>query len=171
MQDHEQLALLLKSEAGFERIMELLLDKYRSYGEHRGKIDLHDASTIECEALNAFVSPKKFFKPPELSFKVSDFERAISESPYPNATLKAVLEAYFNQPIMTSSERNQRRQSLWEEFVGAILEKFRGTTCVDWLTAMFGSRKYGYHIVLTEYKADVRAAEALLSNVCHIFLS
>ena len=62
MQDHEQLALLLKSEAGFERIMELLLDKYRSYGEHRGKIDLHDASTIECEALNAFVSPKKFFK-------------------------------------------------------------------------------------------------------------
>ena len=168
MQDHEQLALLLKSEAGFERIMELLLDKYRSYGEHRGKIDLHDASTIECEALNAFVSPKKFFKPPELSFKVSDFERAISESPYPNATLKAVLEAYFNQPIMTSSERNQRRQSLWEEFVGAISEKFRGTTCVDWLTAMFGSRKYGYHIVLTEYKADVRAAEALLSNVCRV---
>ena len=168
MQDHEQLALLLKSEAGFERIMELLLDKYRSYGEHRGKIDLHDASTIECEALNAFVSPKKFFKPPELSFKVSDFERAISESPYPNATLKAVLEAYFNQPIMTSSERNQRRQSLWEEFVGAISEKVRGTTCVDWLTAMFGSRKYGYHIVLTEYKADVRAAEALLSNVCRV---
>lgn len=166
MQDHEQIALLLKNEAGFKRIMEHLLDKYESYGEHRGKIVLHDASTMECEALNSFVSPKNFFKPPELSLKVSDFERAISESPYPNATLKAVLEAYFNKPIVTSSERNQRSRSLYEKFVCHISEKFEGTYCDEWLKVMFDSKQYGYSSVLNEYKDDVSSAEALLSNVC-----
>ena len=166
MQDYEQLALLFKREPGFERIMKYLLDKYQSYGEHRGKIVLHDASPGECEAVNAFVSPKKFFKPPELSLKVTDFERAIGESPYPNATLKAVLEAYFNKPIATFSERNRISRSLYEKFVGDISDKFEGKYCADWLKAMFNGKQYGYNTVMNEYKSDDCSAKALLSNVC-----
>ena len=166
MTDTEQLVQIFKADKRFSRIMDRLREKYRSYGEHKGNITLKDATADECEALNCFILPKKYFKAPVITFSVKAFEEAISHTPYPRTTLKSVLESYYHEKIYTSSEKNNLEQKQLQEFIDRIKEKYSTDCCAEWLCHMSDTKKNGYPIFLNEYKADNRNAEILLENIC-----
>ena len=166
MTDTEKLVQIFKADKRFSRIMDRLKEKYQSYGEHKGNITLKDATADECEALNGFISPKKYFKTPVITFSVKAFEEAIFHTPYPHTTLKSVLEGYYHEKIYTSSEKNSLEQKKLQEFINRIKEKYSTDCCTEWLCHMSGTKKHGYLIFLNEYKTDNRNAEILLDNIC-----
>lgn len=166
MTDAKQLAAYFKANKRFHRIIDLLLKKYESYGEHNGKITLRDASADECEALNSFITPKEFYKPPVLSFRVQEFEKAIKGSRYSSASLKEVLEAYYDKSLFTSVEKKQISLAEYEAFVKKNLDKYNGKPCSEWLEHMFQKKRSGYTVVINEYKTNSYGCEKLLENVC-----
>ena len=166
MTDTEQLVQIFKADKRFSRIMDRLREKYQSYGEHKGNVTLKDATADECEALNCFILPKKYFKAPAVTFSVKAFEEAIYHTPYPHTTLKSVLESYYQEKIYTSSEKNSLEQKKLQEFFGRMKEKFRTDCCAEWLCHMSDTKKNGYPIFISEYKADNSNAEILLDNIC-----
>ncbi len=166
MSEAKQLADIFRKDKRFMRIMEQLLKKYESYGEHKGKIVLKDATAEECEAINSFLTPKKFNIPPNLSFQVPEFEKALKNTPYPSATLKSVLEEYYHKPLFTTAENHQLRQDEFERFRNQLEEKFIGLPCSDWVKEIFSKKSSGYVAIYNEYKADSDSAAKLLVNVC-----
>ena len=166
MTDTEQLVKIFQSDKRFSRIMDKLRGKYQSYGEHKGNITLKDATVDECEALNCFILPKKYFKAPVITFSVKAFEEAIHHTPYPHTTLKSVLESYYHEKIYTSSEKNSLEQKQLQEFIDRMKEKYSTDCCAEWLCYMSDTKKNGYPIFIHEYKADNRNAEILMDNIC-----
>lgn len=165
MTNAQQLANMLKENSAFDRIMQRLLAKYESYGEHKGKIQIRDATQEECDALNGFIAPKKSFRPPTVSLRIEDFEKAISETNYAPVAVKDLLEAYFHQNITTTAEQKQAARTEWNTFADRLLTRFHNTPYHEWLSALFRHKTKGYSQVFNEYHADKQAAEQLLIQV------
>ena len=158
MNKTREFADLLHKNKGLDRVMKLLLEKFERYGESKGKISLNDADKEECEALNAFLTPKKFYRPPEISFKISDFENAIKNSRYSEVSLKELLEEYFHRNIMKNSDKKKAEQVEIQDF----FEPFKD---IDWLSDMLTKKNGGYKLILNEYKADRSKAAEMIWNV------
>ena len=158
MDKTREFADLIHKNRGFDRVMKLLLEKFERYGEGKGKISLKDADKEECEALNGFLTPKKFYRPPDISFKISDFEKAIADSRYSEVSLKDLLEEYFHKSIMKNSDKKQAEQAEIQNFFG----KFKNT---EWIGDMLAKKNGGYKLILNEYKADRSSAEFMIQNV------
>ena len=158
MDKTREFADLIHKNRGFDRVMKLLLEKLERYGEGKGKISLKDADKEECEALNGFLTPKKFYRPPDISFKISDFEKAIADSRYSEVSLKDLLEEYFHKSIMKNSDKKQAEQAEIQNFFG----KFKNT---EWIGDMLAKKNGGYKLILNEYKADRSSAEFMIQNV------
>jgi len=158
MDKTREFADLIHKNRGFDRVMKLLLEKFERYGEGKGKISLKDADKEECEALNGFLTPKKFYRPPDISFKISDFEKAIADSRYSEVSLKDLLEEYFHKSIMKNSDKKQAEQAEIQNFFG----KFKNT---EWIGDMLAKKNGGYKLILNEYKADRSRAEFMIQNV------
>ena len=158
MDKTREFADLIHKNRGFDRVMKLLLEKFERYGEGKGKISLKDADKEECEALNGFLTPKKFYRPPDISFKISDFEKAIADSRYSEVSLKDLLEEYFHKSIMKNSDKKQAEQAEIQNFFG----KFKNT---EWIGDVLAKKNGGYKLILNEYKADRSSAEFMIQNV------
>lgn len=158
MESAKEFADLIHQNRGLDRVMKLLLEKFERYGESKGKITLNNASREECEALNAFLTPKKFYRPPDISFKISDFEKAIADSKYSEVSLKELLEEYFHKIIMKNSDKKQAEQADIQDF----FEPFKD---IEWLVDMLAKKNGGYKLILNEYKADRSKAEEMIQNV------
>ena len=154
----KKLADFIHKNKGLDRVMKLLLEKFERYGEGKGKITLNNASREECEALNAFLTPKKFYHPPEISFKISDFEKAVADSRYSEVSLKELLEEYFHKSIIKNSDKKQAEQAEIQDF----FEPFKD---VEWLADMLSKKNGGYKLILNEYKTDRSKAESMIQNV------
>ena len=154
----KEFADFIHTNKGMDRVMTLLLEKFERYGEGKGKITLNDASREECESLNAFLTPKKFYRPPDISFKISDFEKAIKNSRYSEVSLKELLEEYFHRDIMKNSDKKQAEQAEIQDF----FEPFKD---MEWLGDMLAKKNSGYKLILHEYKADRFKAESMIQNV------
>ena len=158
MDKTREFADLIHKNRGFDRVMKLLLEKFERYGEGKGKISLKDADKEECEALNGFLTPKKFYRPPDISFKISDFEKAIADSRYSEVSLKDLLEEYFHKSIMKNSDKKQAEQAEIQNFFG----KFKNT---EWIGDMLAKKNGGYKLILNEFKSDRAKAESMIQNV------
>ena len=154
----KKLADFIHKNKGLDGVMKLLLEKFERYGESKGKITLTNASREECEALNAFLTPKKFYRPPEISFKISDFEKAVADSRYSEVSLKELLEEYFHKSIIKNSDKKQAEQAEIQDF----FEPFKD---VEWLADMLSKKNGGYKLILNEYKTDRSKAESMIQNV------
>ena len=158
MNNAKELADILRTDKGFDRVMKLLLEKFERYGEIKGNITLDNASEVECGSLNGFLTPKKFYRPSNVSFKISDFQQAVENSRYSEVSLKELLEEYFHKSIMKNSDKKQAEQAEIQRF----FEKFKD---IEWLNDMLERKNGGYKLILSEYKTDSKKAQETVYNV------
>lgn len=146
--------------------MESLLKSYKKYGEVKGNVIISDATESECTAANSIITPKKPFSPPNIRFKLTDFEKGIKSTVYPAADIKELLEIYFGFEIKTNKEKQlsdlQKKQDFQQEFKN----KYTNTACYKWLQFMFSEHKFGYNTLIKEFNTDFRQASILLNNTC-----
>ena len=158
MNNAKELADILRTDKGFDRVMKLLLEKFERYGEIKGNITLDNASEVECGSLNGFLTPKKFYRPSNVSFKISDFQQAVENSRYSEVSLKELLEEYFHKSIMKNSDKKQAEQAEIQRF----FENFKD---IEWLNDMLERKNGGYKLILSEYKTDSKKAQETVYNV------
>lgn len=98
-------AAFFKARPAYHRILELLLQKYKSFGRTAGAICLSDATSEECDAARALFG--RTFSPP-LRIKTADFEAALQDTPFHGVVLKEVLECYFDTVIQTKHQLSEQ---------------------------------------------------------------
>ena len=160
---------------GFDRCFQELRKKWNSYGRAAGIVKLTAASKEERRALEGFFG-KSFAGQTggTLSFSVQAFEAALKETAYGELNLQQLMELYFGEPMQTNAARKAER----EEQIRLFFENCRqfflrrehdmcetDGTAADWIETVFQEKKYGYQIILKEWKRNPNHAERLVRTV------
>ena len=156
-------AAYFQSQPGYRRILAELLKKYRSYGRTAGTIRLDDATREECDAARRFFG--RSFSPP-LRFQAAQFEAALQESQFGEASLKEVLEAYFHTEIRTNHELREIENSRVSSMIAQVSEQTDNGTCIRWLQALKDSQGGGSKLLRREAAKDPEETKRALLRAC-----
>lgn len=160
---------------GFDRCFQELRKKWNSYGRAAGIVKLTAASKEERRALEGFFG-KSFADQTggTLSFSVQAFEAALKETAYGELNLQQLMELYFGEPMKTNAAQKAER----EEQIRLFFENCRqfflrrehemcetAGTAADWIETVFQEKKYGYQLILKEWKRNPNHAARLVRTV------
>ena len=115
----------LKSNPGFDRVMKLLWEKWRSYGRAAGEIILENPEGHEIEALEGFFG-EAVYKKGKIRFQAKSFEKALEKTRFQGASLKELLEGYFAKPLITKKEEEDALQQKKEAFFAGTEKQLAG---------------------------------------------
>ena len=106
---------------GFSRSFRLMRDKWKSYGEIKGKIRLDNPGEEERRALEGLFS--KRFGEGDIVFSMKQFENALQATKYNGVGLTDLFEEYFNEPLMSNKQIEDDRRSKTDEFFEKLRQK------------------------------------------------
>ena len=156
-------AAFFKARPGYHRILELLLQKYRSFGRPAGAICLSDATPEECDAARALFG--RTFSPP-LRIKTADFEAALQDTPFHGVVLKEVLECYFDTVIQTKHQLSEQMDTRMLRIIGQAKNAVQSEVCHRWLDALSRKQGDGYHLIRTSLGKDENAVCQAILQAC-----
>ena len=108
-------ALYFKGNAGFDRTMKALWEKWRSYGRLAGEISLPDPAEEEIKALEGFFG-ESVCKKGKLRFQARAFEQALENTRFQQLSLREILEEYYGRPLFSKKEEEAELQARKEAF-------------------------------------------------------
>lgn len=165
---HRECARYLKSRAS-KRIMEGLLEKYRSYGAVMGTYVLTKSTGDECDFI------KGLFKKnvtAGATFRVSlrAFEAAFKGTAFEGVSLPTLLEHYFDKAIDSKKDAKEKAFREKLELLTSVCEKWENHECdkmlEDWLSkALFEPSHEAYSLVNGLYNSDRATFESLLVDL------
>ena len=156
-------AAFFQSRPGYRRILTEILKKYRSFGRPAGTILLNDAAQEECDAARRFFG-RSFSSP--LKFRTAEFEAELQKGPYRGASLKEVLEIYFDTEIRTKHELRQAQDQCLSAMLSMVSERVQNETCHRWLRALEDKQGCGYPLIRREAAKDPDGARFSLLQAC-----
>ena len=99
-----------------------------------------------------------------------EFEQGLQKTRFAPVDMKAVLEEYFGEPLITTQgqqrEDQERRKRFLDRSCGYFEENAgREAVALVWLRKMISEKKYGYQLLMREYAKGEKQAELLVRNV------
>lgn len=155
-----------QSRPGYRRILSEILKKYQRFGRPAGTIRLDDATPEECDAARGLFG--RPFSPP-LRFQTTQFEAAIQDSPYQGASLKEVLELYFDTEIRTRHELRQTQDRHFSALLALASERAEPMASRRWLQALADKQGCGYALLRREAAKNPDGAQLGLLQACQCF--
>lgn len=168
MCNDRECAEYFKSQQAYHRCFEEFRKKWRSYGKVAGRITLKQTSEDERRAVGGIVG--KVFYEETIQFSFLEFEQGLQKTRFAPVDMKAVLEEYFRERLITTQGRQREEQERRKKFLDRIcgyLEENAGREAVTflWMREMISGKKYGYQLLMREYAKDEKQAELLARNV------
>ena len=93
-----------KGEPGLSRLLQKLIDKYRSLGRMGGSVRLTELKEHEKEALSSFFR-KDYAKQASATISFSTFEQALTQTKYAQLSTIEIFEALEGKKIQTNSQQ------------------------------------------------------------------
>jgi len=122
---------------GYERLFQELCKKYRSLGHFGGVITLSQLTAEEADVLTGLL--QRFCEPQStVRFAAKEVERWFAQTRFAETGLKALLEAYFGQPLRSKKAEREEQANQWRSFWQemqkklAELERERTTGIFAW---------------------------------------
>lgn len=156
-------AAYFRDHPAYHRILEQLLQKYRSYGRAAGTVSLPDAAPEECAAARALFG-RPFSAP--LHIQTAEFEAALQDTPYQGVGLKELLEAYFGVVIQTKRQARGQLAATLSQTVRQVKEQVQSQVCQRWLSDLEHHGGSGYGCLRNAVAEDPAGAERALLRAC-----
>lgn len=168
MSNSTECATYFKSRKVYERCLKELRKKWKSYGKVAGRITLKEATEEERRAIGGIIG--KAFHNKDICFSFAEFEQGLQRTCFAPVDMEEMLEAYFSEKLSTNQGQKEEQQKRKIAFLNDISAYFLDSTGSEsmaylWMQAMVSDRKYGYQLLVREYKKDWQQAEALVKNV------
>lgn len=173
MSNNMECAAYFRSQKGLDRLFLALRKKWQSYGRCAGKVKLGNCTAEERKALERLLGVA--FMDPDVVISLAQVEGALQESRFAPMTLRELLEAYFQEPMVTNNHKKQEKQRRREAFLNELVMYFQkddsaGEVVCRWLDSMYETQKYGYAVLQKEWDRDAASAFILARNVGDAFL-
>lgn len=156
-------AAFFQERPAYHRILELLLQKYRSFGRPKGTICLPDATPEECDAARALFG--RTFSVP-LRIKAVDFEAALQDTRFQGVTLKEVLECYFGTAIQTRNEIRDQTDARILRMVVETNAAVQSELCHRWLDDLSNQNGEGYQLIRKSLHKDGGTVQRAILHAC-----
>lgn len=168
MCNNKECANYFKSQRAYHRCFEEFRKKWKSYGKAAGRITLKQTSEEERRAVGGIIG--KVFYEETIRFSFLEFEQGLQKTRFAPVDMKAVLEEYFGEPLITTQGRQREEQERRKKFLDRSCGYFeenagREAAALAWLRKMISEKKYGYQLLMREYAKDEKQAELLVRNV------
>lgn len=165
----EECALYFRNKKAYIRMFMEMKKKYIKYGKLSGKIFLHHLSEEECTALGSVFG--RSLPPGDFVFSIAQLQAALDETKYCGIEVAALVEKYFDEKILSNSQRREEKTELnkrfWEEVLYEAGSRFgkddRGTL---WLNGVREERKYGYQLIMRERERSSDDIRKVLMEIC-----
>lgn len=116
---------------GYRRLFSLFKKKYQSLGRIGGTVKISDFSDEELKPVARFFG----MVPSELKQKgkvsLERFEKQLQATRFENIRLKELLEAYFNEPLISKKEEKQWKDQQEKQFLEQLEDEF--PALADWI--------------------------------------
>ena len=127
-------------------------------GYAAGVICLRDAAKEECCAAEGLLG--RHFVPPQLRYKMSDFEKALQSSRFSVINMADFWQRLDGIPLRSNQQQKADRLAEVHRFFAAEAVLSHGAAANSWLLAMEQERKYGFQL-LQPYIGQEKAAQWL----------
>lgn len=132
VQEHLQECIqYFKEEPGLSRLLQKLIERYRSLGRIGGSVRLHELKAHEKEALSAFFR-KDYMRQASATISFAAFEHSFTKTKYAELAIIDIFEAYEGKKIKTNSE--QQLQNEWDKQAFFQLLKQEAPILATWLS-------------------------------------
>lgn len=187
MYNNKQCAGYLKKNTAYQRCFLELRKKWETYGKVAGRITLKQASEEEKRAIGGIVG--KLFFEEDVKFTFVEFEQGLQQTRFAPVDMKKVLDAYFEEEVLTKQEQKSLVKNEKELFLHYIYEEFQRKTSdfplqiratldskryspivLQWFHALMHEKKYGYQLLIKEYTNNVEKAMILAKHVGNALL-
>ena len=167
MNNDRECAAYFRSRKAYERCMEELLKKWKSYGKTAGRITLKQTTEEERRAIGGIVG--RAFYEETIHFSFSEFEKGLQKTRFAPVNMEKMLEAYAGKSLKTNRELQEEDQFRREKFLKTNQFYFREKAGADslafqWIEELLSSKKYGYSLLMREYGKDALQAEEIFRH-------
>jgi len=159
----------LKSESGFERLMNGMLDLYNRYGRCFSAVRL-PRPTLEEETALSVLFRRDYYDQALIRIGLAEFERQIQKVFGYDGGLDSILSAYFGQQVLTQGEPIAEPPRYKDAFTRAIrddlLPRFEDTQASSWLREILAHTRRTYRQWADQFLHDPEGVLNMLSSVC-----
>lgn len=168
MYNNKECADYFKSRSEYKRCFREFKKKWKSLGKAGGVITLEKTSSEERQAIGGIIG--RVFYEENIKFSFSEFELGLQKTRFAPVNIKAVLEEYFGETLITTGESRKEEKEKKEKFLNEIILYFKenfgkNSTAFMWISESVSERKYGYRIIIKEYARNEMQTELLVKNV------
>jgi|GEM_PF-421942 len=140
------------SQPGFKRLIEGMVEKYRSLGHWGGTVNLPGLKEEEREALMGFFG-KDFSYQKSASISLASFAKALEQTRFRELSPLELLEAIMNEPLLSKKEEYLQKEESRQAFFQELLDLYPDEFCQEWLKAIL-TKKPGTRAVHQAYEQD-----------------
>lgn len=167
-------AAYFKEREAFLRVFQVMRKKWRRYGRVSGMIKLEFPSIEERKALEGFFASD--LSGEAICFSMREWENALEQTRFFGVSVEELLGAYFQEDLVTNQEEKKRSAKKKEQFFQE-LQKIAGSWGEDswgedswafrWICCAVREKKFGYHLIASEYGKDPEWIKSQVEHVCH----
>ncbi len=147
MTSNQKWAEYLKNRS-FNKLMIELKKKYVSYGKLTGKISIKNISDQERKDISGLLGrhiTNDFINAKEIE------EAIINNSVYKDADIKGIIDAYFDEEVLTSKEKLEKKNNENDNFYNSLKDIISKNNydnkITEWLDYSYINKKHGYQII------------------------
>ncbi|MGL6201332.1 MAG: TIGR02679 family protein [Lachnospiraceae bacterium] len=153
----------LKQNRGFDRLLDAMREKYRSFGTVKGTLVLRKATLNEKDAVGGLMQ-RNFQSETDIRVTSSGLMKALCHTPYTNYTLDQVVKAYYGGEIRSKKEEEAAGRQAEMEYFEEILGLFKQTGSGEWLTRVINFHEAGWDYLHRHYRQDAGKLRAALTR-------
>lgn len=153
----------------FDRVFRGFREKYAGLGHMGGNVVLSNVTLKEKQELGGFFG-KDFTKNKTISISAKAVEKVLATSRFSGISLEQILEAYFEESLVTKREKAREEEQRREEYLSSlflVLQKQKEDhPAKEWFFALTEKRTEGWQLFITNYNED---GEALIETLTQVF--
>lgn len=153
----------LKQNRGFDRLLDAMQEKYRSFGTVKGTLVLRNASPNEKDAVGGLMQ-RNFQTETDIRVTSSGLKKVLSQTPYSDYTLDQVVMAYYGRDIRSKKEEESADRQAEMEYFNEILNPYKQTGSGEWLTRVINFHEAGWDYLHRHYRQDAGRLQAALTR-------
>ena len=156
-------AAFFRQDVGYERLFTGLIEKYRSLGRLGGTVRLERLTSREQEVLSAFF--RRDYHGHDIAIiSVSEMAQALEQTRFAGIELKALLDAYAGETILSKAEATGLYEYRKEQYFIGLKGEFYHPYCWLWLDSIL-RKETGTRGIHRAYDQDSDGLYQVLVNV------
>lgn len=151
------------SQKGFSRLLDGMVEKYRSLGHWGGSVKLTGLKDEEREALGSFFR-RDFSRQKSVTLSLEQFAKALEQTRFSEIPPLDLLEAIKGEPILSKSEEYTQKEEAKRDYFQRLLGLYPKKYCQVWLKAIL-EKQPGTRTVHLTYERDPESLKVQMEHL------